>query len=390
MDFATRMARLGTETAFEVLARAQALERKGRNVVHLEIGEPDFDTPKHIRDAAVRALDEGWTHYGPSAGLAEMREAVAQDVSRSRGIPVSADEVVVTPGGKPILFFTLFALLEEGDEAIYPNPGFPIYESVIRFAGAKPVPLRLREENNWAFDPDELDRLITPRTKVLVLNSPHNPTGGVLSTAALDRVAAAARKYSFSILSDEIYSRLVYEGEARSLASYPGLKERTIILDGFSKTYAMTGWRLGYGVMDTALAKHVARLMTNCNSCTASFVQRAGIAALQGPQEPVEAMVEEFRVRRDRLVAGLNELPGVRCRMPGGAFYAFPNITGTGMTSQQMADGLLEDAGVAVLSGTAFGSFGEGYLRLSCANSLGNLEKALERMHEFLSVRART
>jgi len=389
MDFATRMSRLGTETAFEVLARAQALERKGRDVVHLEIGEPDFDTPKHIREAAVAALDEGWTHYGPSAGLAEMREAEAQDVARSRGIPVSADEVVVTPGGKPILFFTLLALLDEGDEAIYPNPGFPIYESVIRFAGAKPVPLRLREENHWAFDPDELDRLITPRTKVLVLNSPHNPTGGVLSTAALDRVAQAARRHSFSILSDEIYSRLVYEGEARSLASYPGLKERTIILDGFSKTYAMTGWRLGYGVMDTALAKHVARLMTNCNSCTATFVQRAGIAALQGPQAPVEAMVEEFRVRRDRLVAGLNDLPGVRCRMPGGAFYAFPNITGTGMTSQQMADGLLDEAGVAVLSGTAFGSFGEGYLRLSCANSLAKLETALERMHEFLSVRVR-
>jgi aspartate/methionine/tyrosine aminotransferase len=389
MDFATRMSRLGTETAFEVLARAQALERTGRDVVHLEIGEPDFDTPKHIREAAVRALDEGWTHYGPSAGLAEMREAVAQEVARSRGIPVSADEVVVTPGGKPILFFSLLALLDEGDEAIYPNPGFPIYESVIRFAGAKPVPLRLREESNWAFDPDELDRLITPRTKVLILNSPHNPTGGVLSTAALDRVAAAARKHSLTILSDEIYSRLVYEGEARSIASYPGLKERTIILDGFSKTYAMTGWRLGYGVMDTSLAKHVSRLMTNCNSCTATFVQRAGIAALQGPQGPVEAMVEEFRVRRGRLVAGLNSLPGVTCRMPGGAFYAFPNITGTGMTSQQMADGLLDEAGVAVLSGTAFGSFGEGYLRLSSANSLGNLEKALERMHEFLSVRAR-
>jgi aspartate/methionine/tyrosine aminotransferase len=389
MDFATRMSRLGTETAFEVLARAQALERKGRDVVHLEIGEPDFDTPKHIREAAVRALDEGWTHYGPSAGLAEMREAVAQDVARRRGIAVSADEVVVTPGGKPILFFSLLALLDEGDEAIYPNPGFPIYDSVIRFAGAKPVPLRLREESNWAFDPDELDRLITPRTKVLILNSPHNPTGGVLSTAALDRVAAAARKHSFTILSDEIYSRLVYEGEARSIASYPGLKERTIVLDGFSKTYAMTGWRLGYGVMDTSLAKHVARLMTNCNSCTATFVQRAGMAALQGPQEPVEAMVEEFRVRRGRLVAGLNDLPGVTCRMPGGAFYAFPNIMGTGMTSQQMADGLLDEAGVAVLSGTAFGSFGEGYLRLSSANSLGNLEKALERMHEFLSVRVR-
>jgi len=389
MDFATRMSRLGTETAFEVLARAQALERKGRDVVHLEIGEPDFDTPKHIRDAAVQALNDGWTHYGPSAGLAEMREAVAHDVSRSRGIPVAADEVVVTPGGKPILFFTLLALLDEGDEAIYPNPGFPIYESVIRFAGAKPVPLRLREESNWAFDPDELDRLITPRTKVLVLNTPHNPTGGVLSVAALDRLAAAARKHSFTILSDEIYSRLVYDGEARSIASYPGLKDRTIILDGFSKTYAMTGWRLGYGVMETSLAKHVARLMTNCNSCTATFVQRAGIAALQGSQAPVEAMVQEFRVRRDRLVAGLNDLPGVSCRMPGGAFYAFPNITGTGMTSQQMADGLLDEAGVAVLSGTAFGSFGEGYLRLSSANSLAKLETALERMHEFLTVRVR-
>jgi len=389
MDYATRMSRLGTETAFEVLARAQALERQGRDVVHLEIGEPDFDTPRHIRDAAVRALDEGWTHYGPSAGLAELRETIAEDVSRTRGIAAQADHVVVTPGGKPILFFSLMALLDEGDEAVYPNPGFPIYESVIRFLGAKPVPLRLREENGWAFDPDELDRLLTPRTKVLILNSPHNPTGGVLSRAMLDRVAEAARRHDFYILSDEIYSRLVFEGEARSPASYPGLQERTIVLDGFSKTYAMTGWRLGYGVMETGLAKHVARLMTNCNSCTTSFVQRAGIAALRGPQDEVERMVAEFKRRRARLVGGLNELPGVSCRMPGGAFYAFPNITGTGMTSQAMADGLLDEAGVAVLSGTSFGAFGEGYVRISSANSFANLEKALERMHDFLSARVR-
>jgi aspartate aminotransferase len=389
MDYATRMSRLGTETAFEVLARAQALERKGRPVVHLEIGEPDFDTPRHIRLAAAKALEEGWTHYGPSAGLPNLRQAVAEEVSRTRGIPVDPDEVVITPGGKPILFFSMLALLDEGDEAVYPNPGFPIYESVIRFLGARPVPLRLREENEWAFDPDELDAALTSRTKLLILNSPHNPTGGVLDRKSLDRVAEAAKRHDFYILSDEIYSRILFEGEARSIASYPGLKDRTIVLDGFSKTFAMTGWRLGYGVMEPALARHVARLMTNCNSCTASFVQQAGVAALRGPQDEIEAMVHEFRRRRDLLIAGLNELPGVSCRLPKGAFYAFPNVSGTGMKSQALADALLDEAGVAVLSGTAFGANGEGYLRLSCANSLENLEKALEKMHDYLAARVR-
>jgi aspartate/methionine/tyrosine aminotransferase len=389
MDFAERMSRLGTETAFEVLARAQALERQGRTVVHLEIGEPDFDTPGHIRQAAAAALEEGWTHYGPSAGLPDLRQTIAEEVARTRGVPFTADEVVVTPGAKPILFFTMLALLDEGDECIVPNPGFPIYESVVQFLGARAVPLRLREQNGWGFDPDELARAVTPRTRLLVLNSPHNPTGGVLDRPALDRVAEIASRHSFSILSDEIYSRILFDGEALSLAAYPGLRERTIVLDGFSKTYAMTGWRLGYGVMPVALAKHVARLMTNCNSCTTSFVQRAGIAALRGPQDEVEGMVAEFRRRRDRMVAGLGELPGVTCTLPKGAFYVFPNISGTGMRSQALADALLDESGVATLSGTAFGAFGEGHLRLSCANSLPNIERALERMHEFLSARVR-
>jgi aspartate aminotransferase len=387
MNFAARMARLGTETAFEVLARAQALEAQGKSVVHLEIGEPDFDTPEHIRQAAIEAMQSGWTHYGPSAGLRDVRETIASSVEKSRGIYVDPDQVVVTPGGKPILFFTMLALLDEGDEAIYPNPGFPIYESVIQFLGAKAVPIRLREERDWAFDIDELASLITPRTKLLVLNSPHNPTGGTLDHVALKAIADLAVKHSFTILSDEIYSRILYEGMHESIAAFPGLRERTVILDGFSKTYAMTGWRLGYGVMEKPLAAHVARLMTNCNSCTNTFVQKAGMAALTGPQASVEHMVFEFHRRRNRLVEGLNALPGVTCTMPTGAFYAFPNITGTGMSSGDLAKAMLEEAGVAVLSGTAFGKFGEGHLRLSYANSIENLEKALERMGTWLDVR---
>ncbi len=389
MDYAARMARLGTETAFEVLARAQALEAQRRQVGHLEIGEPDFDTPAHIRRAAAEALESGWTHYGPSAGLKDFREAIAAYIAKTRGIPVEADQVVVTPGGKPILFFSMLALLNEGDEAIYPNPGFPIYESVIQFLGARAVPLRLREEKNWSFDVDELAALVTPKTKLLVLNSPHNPTGGTLDHGTLGAIAALATKHGFWILSDEIYSRIHYDGRHESIAAFPGLRERTIVLDGFSKTYAMTGWRLGYGVMEKGLAAHVARLMTNCNSCTNSFVQRAGLVALTGPQGEVDAMVAEFRVRRDRLVRGLNALPGVSCTMPTGAFYAFPNVSGTGIPSAGLAKSLLDEAGVAVLSGTAFGKFGEGHLRLSYANSIPNLETALHLMGEFLSAKVR-
>jgi len=387
MNYAARMARLGTETAFEVLARAQALEAQGKSVVHLEIGEPDFDTPVHIREAAIEAMQSGWTHYGPSAGLRDVREAIASYIEKTRGIYAEPDQVVVTPGGKPILFFTMLALLDEGDEAIYPNPGFPIYESVIEFLGAKAVPIRLREERNWTFDVDELASLVTAKTKLLILNSPHNPTGGTLDHAALKAIADLASKHGFWILSDEIYSRILYEGAHESIAAFPGLRERTIILDGFSKTYAMTGWRLGYGVMAKSLAAHVARLMTNCNSCTNSFVQKAGKAALTGPQDSVDDMVAEFHRRCDRLVAGLNALPGVSCTMPTGAFYAFPNVTGTGMSSGDLARAMLDEAGVAVLSGTAFGKFGEGYLRLSYANSLPNLERALERMGTFLDAR---
>jgi aspartate aminotransferase len=389
MNYAARMARLGTETAFEVLARAQALEAQGKSIVHLEIGEPDFDTPVHIRRAAQEAMEAGFTHYGPSAGLRDFREVIAAEVSRTRGIPVDADQVVVTPGGKPILFFSILALLDEGDEAIYPNPGFPIYESVIQFLGARAVPLRLHESRDWAFDLDELASLITKKTRLLVLNSPHNPTGGMLDREALAGIAALADKHDFAILSDEIYSRILYGGRHDSIAAFPGLAERTVILDGFSKTYAMTGWRLGYGVMNKGLAAQVARLMTNCNSCTNTFVQKAGKVALTGPQDSVEAMVAEFRFRRDRLVEGLNALPGVTCTMPPGAFYAFPNITGTGMSSGNLAKALLEEAGVATLAGTAFGAFGEGYLRLSYANSIGNLESALERMGAWLGERLR-
>jgi aspartate/methionine/tyrosine aminotransferase len=384
------MSRLGTETAFEVLARAQALEAQGRSVVHLEIGEPDFDTPAHIRRAAADALEAGFTHYGPSAGMRDLRAAIATYIEKTRGLYVEPEQVVVTPGGKPVLFYTMLMLLEEGDEAIYPNPGFPIYESMIDFVGAKAVPLRLREDRAWSFDVDELASLITPRTKLIVLNSPHNPTGGTLDRKTLAGIAALAERHPFRILSDEIYSRMVYEGAHESIATFPGLQERTILLDGFSKTYAMTGWRLGYGVMEKSLATHMARLMTNSNSCTNSFVQKAGIAALEGPQQPAEDMIAEFHRRRDLIVTGLNALPGVTCTKPRGAFYAFPNITGTGFASADLAKRMLDEAGVAVLSGTAFGQFGEGHLRLSYANSIPNLEKALERMGTWLEEKLRT
>ena len=378
------MARLGTETAFEVLVKARALEAKGRDIVHLEIGEPDFDTPKNIIEAATTALHKGWTHYGPSAGLPPLREAIAEEVSRSRKVEVKPEEVVVVPGGKPIIFFTILALVEEGDEVIYPNPGFPIYESMINFMGAKAVPIRLREEMDFRLDVNELARLVNDRTKLIILNSPQNPTGGVLTRKDIEAIAAAIGDRDIMVLSDEIYSRLIYEGEDFSLMSVPGFKDRTILLDGFSKTYAMTGWRLGYGVMRADLATHIARLMTNSNSCTASFTQVAGVEGLRGPQDSVDVMREEFRRRRDRFVERINQIKGFSCRLPKGAFYTFPNITKTGWPSKKLADALLEDAGVACLSGTAFGEFGEGYLRFSVANSIANIDKALDRIEQWV------
>jgi aspartate/methionine/tyrosine aminotransferase len=389
MEIATRMSRLGTESAFEVLARAKALERQGRDIIHLEIGEPDFDTPVHIRDAAKRALDEGATHYGPAAGLPELREAIAKHVGATRGVPVSPEDVVVTPGGKPIMFFTILALVNAGDEVIYPNPGFPIYESVINFVGGVPVPIPLREASGFGFDMDEFERRLSPRTKLIIINSPQNPTGGVLERAQLERIAAAAVERNITILTDEIYREFLYDGELVSLYGFPGVRERAVLLDGFSKTYAMTGWRLGYGVMPAALADHVTRLMVNSASCTASFVQLAGVAALHGDQTPVARMVEEFKRRRDLVVDGLNGLPGVSCIRPRGAFYAFPNVSRVGRPSGEIAEKLLTDGGVAVLPGTAFGAHGEGYLRLSYANSEANLRAALSRMRPVLEKLAR-
>jgi aspartate/methionine/tyrosine aminotransferase len=380
LRLAGRMSRLGTETAFEVLDRARALERQGKSVIHLEIGEPDFDTPGNVVEAAVDALQKGWTHYGPSAGLPDLRQAIAEYVGRTRGVAVSSDEVVVVPGGKPIIFFTLLALADAGDEVIYPNPGYPIYESMIRYAGAEPVPIRLREERGFRLDPEELKALISERTKLIILNSPHNPTGGVLSQQDVRDIVRTIGERDIMVLSDEIYSRLIFEGEHHSVISEPDFKERTILLDGFSKTYAMTGWRMGYGVMRADLARHVARLMTNSNSCTASFTQVAGIEALRGDQSAVERMRREFQRRRDAFVAGLNKIKGFSCASPKGAFYVFPNITATGWKSKALADALLDQGGVACLSGTAFGEFGEGYLRFSIANSLENLEQALERI----------
>jgi aspartate aminotransferase len=389
MNVAERMSRLGTESAFEVLARARALERQGREIVHLEIGEPDFDTPAHIKEAAKRALDANATHYGPSAGLPELREAIAKHTAETRGVPVSPEQVVVTPGAKPIMFFTIMALVGRGDEVIYPNPGFPIYESVINFVGGVPVPIPLREADDFGFDLALFEQRVSSRTKLIIVNSPENPTGGVLDRGQVERIARLAAERSIPVLTDEIYRQFLYEGEFVSFYAQPGMHARAILLDGFSKSYAMTGWRLGYGVMPVELAEHVTRLMVNSNSCTASFVQLAGVAALQGDHTPVTRMVAEFKRRRDLLVEGLNRLPGVACRRPRGAFYVFPNITGTGRTSAEVAERLLQDAGVAVLAGTAFGAHGEGYLRISYANSETNLAKALDRMRTVFASMAR-
>jgi aspartate aminotransferase len=384
-SFADRMARLGTETAFEVLARARALETQGRDVIHLEIGEPDFDTPAHVIEAAKRALDEGYTHYGPAAGLPELREAIAVHISSTRGITVSPEQVVVTPGAKPVMFFAALMLCQRGDEVMYPDPGFPIYESVAAFAGATPVPLRLRPDTGFRLDLDMLRAKLTDRTRLLILNSPNNPTGSIIPRADLEAIADLVRGRNLVVLSDEIYGEIMYEGEFASIASAPGMPEQTIILDGFSKIHAMTGWRLGYGVMPVPLAERMTQLMVNSASCTAAMVQRAGLAALTGPREPAQAMVAEFRRRRDVIVAGLNEIPGFRCRAPEGAFYAFPDISGTGLSSTALADRLLNEAGVAVLAGTAFGAGGEGFLRLSYANSLDNIGRAVDRIRSAVT-----
>jgi aspartate aminotransferase len=384
MDLARSMGRLGTETAFEVLARARALETAGRRIVHLEIGEPDFETPPHVVEAAVRALREGETHYCPAPGLPVLREACAAELSRTRGLEVPASRVLVTPGAKPFLFFGVLATCDPGDEVIYPNPGFPIYESVIRWAGASPVPLPILEEEGFAFTAEQLAERLTPRTKLVILNSPANPTGGVVDRELNAGIAAVLADHDCWILSDEVYSQLLYEGAHDSIASH-GLLDRTILLDGFSKTFAMTGWRLGYAALPAPLVEPVTRLIVNSVSCTPPAVQLAGVAALEGPRDAVDAMREEFRRRRDVVVAGLNALPGVRCVEPHGAFYAFPNVRDTGLDAGTLADRLLDEAGVAVLSGTSFGANGEGYLRLSYANSLENLEAALAAMGELLA-----
>ena len=380
MRLASRMSRLGTETAFEVLARARALEAKGVEVVHLEIGEPDFDTPANVIDAAVRALQGGATHYTPSMGVVELRRAIAADVNARRGLNVDPDQVVVVPGGKPIMFFLILALLEEGDEAIYPNPGFPIYESMINFVGAKAVPLPLREANEFEISLDDLRAAITPRTRLLIINSPANPTGGVLGREQLAEIARLAVEHDLVVLSDEIYSRILYDGEHISIAGFPGMAERTVILDGFSKTWAMTGWRMGFGIMPPELVAPMVRLAVNSVSCTAAFTQLAGIEALTGPQDDVERMVAEFRRRRDVIVDGLNAIPGMSCVRPKGAFYAFPNVSRLPLDTRTFANLLLDEYGVATLSGTAFGAYGEGFLRLSYANSIPNLAKALDRI----------
>lgn len=388
LRLAERMSRLGTESAFEVLAKARALEAQGRSIIHLEIGQPDFPTPPHVVEAGKRALDEGWTGYGPTSGFPDFREAIAADVSRTRNIRVGAEQVVVVPGGKPIMFFTMLATIEPGDEVIYPDPGFPIYESLIAFLGATPVPMPLVESRGFSFDLDVFASKLSDRTRMVVLNSPGNPTGGVIPTADLARIAALLRERDVVVLSDEIYSRIWYGAQPESIAHFDGMLEKTVILDGFSKTYSMTGWRLGYGVMPRRLASAVDLLMVNSNSCTASFTQRAGLAALTGPQDCVDDMVAEFRRRREAIVHGLNAIPGFHCTTPQGAFYAFPNITGTGWSSRQLANLLLEDAGVACLSGTAFGSYGEGYLRFSYANSLENIQEALRRIRTVVQTTA--
>ena len=382
--YAKRMQNLGTETAFEVLAKAKKLEAEGKHIIHLEIGEPDFPTPDNIVQAAAKSLQGGDTHYTPSNGILPLRETIAKYMSRTRGLDFTADEVVMTPVGTPILFFAIIALVHEGDEVIYPNPGFPIYESMIKFMGGKPVPIPLKEEKGFAFDPEDLRKLITPKTKLLIINTPQNPTGGILTKDAILKIADIVKDKDIWILSDEIYSRLIFTGEHFSIAQVPGFKERTIILDGFSKYYAMTGWRAGFGVMNKEIAPMISKLVTNSVSCTNAFVQKGCIEALEGPQDSVDQMKAEFLARRDIIVDGLNSLKGFSCIVPDGAFYAFPNITKTGYTSRELNDHLLYKANVAALSGTAFGEYGEGYLRFSYANSRENIKEAIKRIKNVL------
>jgi aspartate/methionine/tyrosine aminotransferase len=379
-QIAQRMHALGTESAFEVLAKAKHLEAQGKQIIHLEIGQPDFPTPSHICTAAFQAMQQGYTNYGPADGLIELRTAIATHISTTRQIAVETDEVVVTPGAKPIIFFTVLALVDAGDEVIYPDPGFPVYESIINFVGAKPVPLPLREEAEFRFRIEDLRTAISDRTKLLIVNSPQNPTGGLLKLEDLAAIADLANQHDFYVLSDEIYSRIIYEGEHHSIISFPGMKERTILLDGFSKTYAMTGWRLGYGVAPKEIAAQIARLTINSNSCTCSFTQMAGVSALEGSQDSVDLMVATFKQRRDAIVDGLNAISGIHCLKPAGAFYVFPNVAQLPLSCAALAEYLLQEAGVAVLSGTSFGKFGDGYLRLSYANSLDNIQKALQRI----------
>jgi aspartate/methionine/tyrosine aminotransferase len=377
---AERVQDIGTETAFEAAARARALEATGRDVIHLEIGEPDFDTPANVREAAKRALDEGWTHYGPPLGLPALREAIATDATARKRFAVDPENVVVTPGAKPIMFYALLALAQPGDEVIYPDPGFPIYESMTRFVGATPVPIPLREENEFRMDVQELRSLVTDRTRLIIFNSPHNPTGSVLTEEDLRAIADLAAERDITVLADEIYGRILYEGEHHSIAALPGMAERTIVLDGFSKTWAMTGWRLGYAILPPDLLPVFSRLIINSVSCTSSHSQMAAVEALTGPQDDVEAMVEEFRARRELIVNGLDAIPGIRCLKPHGAFYVFPNVSGTGMAGPEMANRLLDEAGVACLAGTAFGRVGRDHLRVSYANSPENISRALERI----------
>ena len=379
------MQRLGTETAFEVLAKARKLEAEGKSIIHLEIGEPDFDTPPFIVEAAVQALRRGRTHYSPAPGIMELRQAIANEVNRTRGIQIKPENVIVTPGAKPIMFFALLALIEPGDEVIYPNPGFPIYESVIEFTGARPVPLQLREENGFQCDIADLEKLLSPRTRMIVINTPQNPTGGILTRDTVRAIADIARRRNLWILSDEIYKQIIYDGEHASILSEADILERVILLDGFSKTYAMTGWRLGYGVMPEPLAQHLERLMINSNSCTATFVQDAGVAALQGSTDDIDSFVHEFRRRRDLMVTGLNGIDGVSCITPGGAFYCFANVQKLPWDCKKLSDYLLAEAGVAVLSGTAFGQFGEGYIRLSYATSPEIIHEGLRRMKKAIA-----
>jgi aspartate/methionine/tyrosine aminotransferase len=386
MPYATRTSHLKPEGAYKVLARANQLEAAGREIIHLEIGQPDYATFENVSRAGIEAIRAGHTRYTPPSGMTALRAVIAEDAGRRRDIPIDPQQVVVGPGGKPHLFFPTLALVEPGDEVIYPDPGFPTYDAMIRVAGGVPVAVPLLEKNNFSFDLEAFDRLINERTRLIILNSPSNPTGGVIPPVDLEHIALQARRYDSWVMSDEIYARIAYDGlRVSSIASLPGMQERTIIVDGFSKTYSMTGWRLGYGIMPHDLAARVDLLLTHSIGSTAHFTQFAGLEAINGPQEMVQVMVSEYQRRRDVIVAGLNAIPGITCQKPQGAFYAFPNITGTGFSSGDLADLLLEQAGVALLPGTSFGKYGEGYLRLSYANSIENIEKGLRQIQTALT-----